>query len=219
MTGQRSHKIEFNRILGSVDRYYSDKITRYGATAKGVDWNSRESQELRFEQLLKICDRGKPFSMNDYGCGYGALVGYMTDRGYEFEYCGYDISSQMIAKASELYGKFEQCKFFIDERELREADYTIASGIFNVRLQTKDEEWQEYVFATLDTMAKLSKIGFAFNLLTSYSDPHLMRSDLYYADPLSLFDYCKINYSRFVSLLHDYPLYEFTILVKKEGGI
>jgi hypothetical protein len=59
----------------------------------------------------------------------------------------------------------------------------------------------------------LSRRGFAFNALTSYSDRDKQRDDLYYADPLHWFDHCKKHYSRYVSLLHDYPLFEFTILV------
>jgi len=39
---------------------------------------------------------------------------------------------------------------------------------------------------------------------------------LYYADPIFLFEHCRRTFSRFVSLIHDYPLYEFTILVRKE---
>jgi hypothetical protein len=65
-------------------------------------------------------------------------------------------------------------------------------------------------------MNSLSRAGFAFNALTKYSDAEFMRPDLYYADPLFLFDHCKCRYSKFVALLHDYPLYEFTILVRKE---
>ena len=38
---------------------------------------------------------------------------------------------------------------------------------------------------------------------------------LYYADPGRLFDLCKRRYSRNIALLHDYGLYEFTILVRK----
>ena len=41
------------------------------------------------------------------------------------------------------------------------------------------------------------------------------QADLFYADPLHLFDRCKRTYSRFVTLLHDYPLYEFTIIVRR----
>jgi hypothetical protein len=42
-----------------------------------------------------------------------------------------------------------------------------------------------------------------------------MRDDLYYADPCELFDHCKRQHSRNVALLHDYTLYEFTILVRR----
>ena len=64
-------------------------------------------------------------------------------------------------------------------------------------------------------MNDVSLKGFAFNVLTLYSDVEKRRFDLHYADPLALFDHCKRYYSRFVTLLHDYPLYEFTILVRK----
>ncbi|MBM3138043.1 MAG: class I SAM-dependent methyltransferase, partial [Chloroflexi bacterium] len=30
-----------------------------------------------------------------------------------------------------------------------------------------------------------------------------------------LFDYCKVNFSKNVALLHDYKLYDFTIIVRK----
>jgi SAM-dependent methyltransferase len=215
MTDQRTPEKRFNRILEAVEHYYTEKIEAHGATAKGVDWNSRETQELRFDQLLKICDRRIVFSINDYGCGYGALIEHLVNRGYRFQYRGYDISGEMIAKANELHDGVENCRFFSDESQLSKADHTIASGIFNVKLQTSDEEWLEYILHTLNRINRLSSKGFAFNLLTKYSDRDHMRPDLYYADPLVLFDYCKTNFSRFVSLLHDYPLYEFTIAVKK----
>ena len=44
-----------------------------------------------------------------------------------------------------------------------------------------------------------------------------MRGHLYYADPASVFDLCMRRYSRHVALLHDYGLYEFTILVRKQA--
>ena len=68
--------------------------------------------------------------------------------------------------------------------------------------------------STLETLAELSIRGFAFNMLTSYSDTDKMRPDLYYGDPAFFFDHCKRRYSRNVALLHDYGLYEFTIIVR-----
>jgi hypothetical protein len=86
-----------------------------------------------------------------------------------------------------------------------------------MKLTAVDQEWQEYVVRTLHELARLSIRGFAFNSLTSYSDPPRMRPDLYYPDPCFYFDYCKRHFSRNVALLHDYDLYEFTILVRLDG--
>jgi hypothetical protein len=69
---------------------------------------------------------------------------------------------------------------------------------------------------TIRDLASLGRRGFAFNALTSYSDADKQRTDLYYSDPTTLFDFCKRHLSRQVALLHDYPLYEFTIVVRAE---
>ena len=42
-----------------------------------------------------------------------------------------------------------------------------------------------------------------------------MRPDLYYADPCFLFDYCKTHFSKDVAILHDYGMYDFTLIVRK----
>ena len=204
------------RILEGVRHYYGGKVSQFGPTPRGADWNSRESQVLRFEQLLKVARDPGPLSLNDYGCGYGALVDYLVDRGYEFQYTGYDISKEMINEARKHHGRRPECRFLTTRSRLTAANYTVASGIFNVRLSTPDDVWRDYVFSTLHDFNGLSEKGFAFNALTSYADRERMRPDLYYADPALLFDYCKRHFSRFVSLIHDYPLYEFTILVRKQ---
>jgi len=208
--------MSYDKIRDNVEQYYGERIQTYGATARGVDWNSPESQQLRFVQLLMLIDRSRFFFINDYGCGYGALADYLRDEGYSFHYRGFDISSQMIARAKELHAATDQAAFVCEEQGLTAADYTVASGIFNVKLQTSAAEWKRYMLHTLEAIDGISLRGFAFNALTKYSDPEFMRQDLYYADPLFFFDYCRTNFSRFVSLIHDYPLYEFTILVRKE---
>ena len=95
------------------------------------------------------------------------------------------------------------------------ADYTVASGIFNVKMEYEEKEWLDYFLQTLNNMNANSEKGFSFNALTKYSDKEFMKDNLYYAEPLFIFDYCKTHFSKYVALVHDYPLYEFTILVKK----
>ena len=45
---------DLTNIHKKVDDYYTAKLTEHGATHQGVDWNSPESQELRFQQIMKI---------------------------------------------------------------------------------------------------------------------------------------------------------------------
>lgn len=203
-------------IWVEVARYYSAKLAQYGETPQGVDWNSAESQVLRFEQLNKIIDASVGFSLNDLGCGYGALFDYLDSHYPKFTYNGCDVSDNMIRAAQNRHAHHPNARFVVTAQPPETADYGIASGIFNVRLGRNDAEWRDYLEDTLDGLDRTSRNGFAFNCLTSYSDAHKMRDYLYYADPCALFDLCKRRYSRYVALLHDYKLYEFTILVRKQ---
>jgi SAM-dependent methyltransferase len=204
-------------ILTEVENYYTAKILEYGETPRGVDWNSEDSQFLRFDQLSKIISKAGNFSLNDIGCGFGSLLDYLENRFSDFRYQGCDISAEMIRAAKNRNSGKQHAEFIISSSPSQVAEFSVASGIFNVKQDRSDAEWLEYLKATLDVLNKHSKMGFAFNCLTSYSDKEKMRGDLYYADPCQLFDFCKRRYSRHVSLLHDYGLYEFTILVRKLG--
>ena len=204
------------KLIGDVRDYYSRKITEYGATPMGVDWNGEESQALRFEQLSKIINTHSHFSLNDLGCGYGALYDFLNDKHESFVYTGIDVSKNMIEAAEHRYQGKAKAHFIVSSEPDHVADFGIASGIFNVRLGRPDEEWKAYLETTLDLLDSTSRLGFSFNCLTSYSDADKMCEYLYYADPCKLFDLCKRRYSRNVALLHDYGLYEFTILVRKQ---
>ena len=206
---------EKTELLGEVARYYADKLAVHGDSPRGVDWNGEESQYLRFEQLSKIIKGAEPFSLNDLGCGYGALFEYLQRQHSAFIYHGLDISAEMITAAQQRYAQSSQAQFYKASEPLEVADFGVASGVFNVRLERSDTEWFEYLEDSLDILDRTSRHGFAFNCLTSYSDTDKKRDYLYYADPCLLFDLCKRRYSRHVALLHDYGLYEFTILVRK----
>jgi SAM-dependent methyltransferase len=202
-------------LLHKVSDCFRNKIDLHGATPEGVFWNSIEAQAIRFAQIIKVCDKATPFSLIDYGCGYGALITYLDLQECSFRYTGFDIAEAMISRAFEIYGKRSDCAFYSDESQLVPCDYAVESGIFNLKLDAPVDLWTEHVLRTLDRLHVLGEKGFAFNMLTKYSDPERMRPDLYYADPSFFFDYCKRNYSRNVALLHDYELYDFTILVRK----
>ncbi len=202
--------------LEKVKTYFDQRVQSHGTSAQGSDWNSIESQYLRFSQLVKVIDTDTSFSILDYGSGTGALVDYLHDRGFQVEYYGYDILESAIELARNKYINFKNYHFTTEEESLPTCDYVIASGIFNYRGDQSYEAWTDYVVGILQRMNELSKNGFSSNFLTKYSDSEKMRLDLYYADPLFIFDFCKLNFSKNVALLHDYRLYDFTIIVRKD---
>lgn len=202
-------------LLAPVGRYYAECLAEHGPTPRGVDWNGEASQSLRFAQLLSLVDGAGPFSLNDLGCGYGALVPALAARWGTCDYLGIDLAPEMVAAARALHADQAWARFEVSSRFSRRADYAVASGIFNVRLDADPGRWETLIGDTLDHLHESSLRGFAFNCLTSYSDPEKQVSRLHYADPLALFDRCKRRYSRHVALLHDYGLYEFTLLVRK----
>lgn len=206
-------------ILNKVGSYYTGKLHAHGATPQGVDWNGIQSQQVRFRELCRLLPETGGFSLADLGCGYGALVEYMRNRWADVDYCGCDVSRVMLEQASKQWGDAGNGwkTSFLEQAFPVPADFVLASGIFNVRLDTPDAEWQSYILDTMERMDGAAARGFAFNCLSTYSDEDKRRPDLFYADPLALFDLCKRRYALNVALLHDYGLYEFTILVRKDG--
>ena len=204
------------QVLGRVARYYTGRLSEFGPVARGVDWNSPESQQLRFEQLCRVLPGKGHFSVGDVGCGYGALLDFLKSHYRDFHYVGTDVSEAMVAAARQRHGEDPVATFSVGSEPTMPLEYCVASGILNVRMDTSPDAWQAYVERTLALLDRSSTAGFAFNCLTRYADPERMRDDLYYADPGEMFDLCKRCYSRNVALLHDYALYEFTILVRKD---
>jgi SAM-dependent methyltransferase len=203
------------QVLEPVARYYTDKLREFGAEPRGVDWNGEEGQRVRFAQLCKVVDSGAPFSIADIGCGYGALYDYLAANREDFQYLGVDISASMLEAARSRYGSAANARFLLGTEPDKVVDYAVASGIFNVKLKSVEPAWLAYIEGTIEAMDRVARRGFAFNCLTSWSDEDRKRADLHYADPAAMFNLCKRKYSRNVALLHDYDLYEFTIVVRK----
>ena len=196
--------------------HYADKFAQHGSTPQGVDWNGAASQRLQFEQLLRLLPPpGAAFSVNDFGCGYGALADLLHELHPQASLWGNDINAEMVAAAHQRHGANPQMRFDVASRPLQVADWGIASGVFTLRLGRSDAACWQAMADGLDALDATSRHGFAFNCLTSWSDADKMKEHLYYPDPAAVFNHCKRAHARNVALLHDYGLYAFTILVRK----
>lgn len=209
---------EVRRAILGVRDLYTSNLAEHGVSSRSVGWPDADAQVLRFEklgQLIALDRPARPITVNDWGCGYGAMFGFIDALpGVELErYFGYDVSDEMLTAARE-HVPDPRAEWILGSDVTQEADYSFVSGTFNVRMDASDEVWGEYIRSTLRTLHERSRRGLAFNLLTSYVD--WRKDDLFYADPAELFTFCKSELSRYVTLLHDYPLYEWTIVVLKE---
>lgn len=210
-------------ISSDVDAYYTARVARHGATPLGVDWSCQATQALRFVQLLKLCDVTKPFSLNDVGCGYGALVPFLAARypDCKIDYLGIDLSRAMIGRARRRFAG-PLCRFIAGAKSPRIADYSIASGIMNVNVGYSRQDWETFIRSMLRNMHASSRRGFAVNFMVA--DPEDRAGDesgatrLYRTKPEPWMRFCETELQCKVELISNYGMKEFTLLVRCDAA-
>ncbi|MET4069907.1 SAM-dependent methyltransferase [Bradyrhizobium sp. S3.2.6] len=202
-------------ILSSVAAYYTSKLRLNGATPRGVDWNGATSHDLRHQEFLRLLDGSTESSILDLGCGYGDFLRFLRHAGHRGPFIGYDIAPAMIEEARRIHGDGADRQWHVGAEPDDVADFAVASGIFNVKGDVLQENWERYVYETIETLARAGRRGFAFNVLSLSSDPERRSPNLYYADPCAMLSHCLRHYGRSVALLQDYGLYEFTVIVRR----
>ena len=194
--------------------YFADTFAKHGASPLGLDWNGTESQMRRLAVLVDEIPNSPDISVNDIGCGYGSFLGLLHGRGQSgFTYTGYDLVRGMIDHANEKYKNQPGISFICGGTEsLNPADYTVASGTFNMKQDVPAKDWDAYVKSCLTQMLGNTRKRMAVNFLTSYSDAEYMRDDLYYPDPKDMFDF-GMRATGAAAIRHNYGLYDFTLTI------
>ena len=141
------------------EKFYTSAIELYGTTAKGVNWHSKRTQELRFDIILELLPKNiNDFTVVDAGCGFGDLYLYMLKKKKEAkEYIGIDTVIDMYSIASEQTGK-EIIIADITKDRLPSADYYVCSGAMNVLNEFETHLFIQNCFSTC-------REGFVFNIL------------------------------------------------------
>ena len=118
-----------------VRDYYEQRLRAHGPTPSGVDWNSQASQELRFARLSDLWGADRDSSLLDFGCGYGALLPWLREAGFNGRYVGFDLSGEMIAAAERAAAdaQLTDWTFTSNRDDVAPADFVVASGIFNLK--------------------------------------------------------------------------------------
>ncbi len=193
-----------------IINYHSRLLREYGTNDARVVWNSRFSQEQRFEVLMRVGDLNDA-TILDVGCGLGDFSAYLSNRGVCCaDYRGIDINSDMLEAAREKYPDvtFESRDILEEPFDAGQFDFVFESGIFNL----KTPNTVERTFATIDRMVEAASKGVAMNFVSRLSGNS--NPDVYYWEPSEVVVHIE-NYGYPFALKHDYRSNDFTVLIHK----
>jgi SAM-dependent methyltransferase len=123
---------------------------------ESVGWLSTERQKLRFEKLLDGLEL-RDTKILDFGCGLGALCGFLDEKGIKCDYSGIDIVDSFVKKASLDYPKASFAKASILDIE-DSFDYVFSSGTYAF---CSKELFFEYAKKSFE----LARCEYRFNML------------------------------------------------------
>lgn len=206
------------RLLAPVVRIYGRRLDQCGATAQGVFWRGEEWQELRFERLACVFDPNDAakggITVNDFGCGYGAFFDFLSQQAVmnNSKYYGYDIVQEMIAACRDRITD-PRAKFFRKMWATKTADYSFASGTYNMNGNANEDDWRSYVEASLKQLWGKTDKAMAFNMLRRDSEDQY--PGLYYIDPEDMRRFLIKTFSKNVDVFDEQPLPDVTYFVRK----
>lgn len=181
-------------------QFYTNSYKKHGISAKGVHWNSKETQYLRFEVITKLIKDIKNSTLIDVGCGFADYLDYLKNSKLEpLKYLGLDCEEFMIDIASKKYQANDFLLCDILKQAIPKADYLVCSGAFNL-LNERD-----FLFA-IEKCFEASNKAFIFNFLTNKSFHELSQEDIFF--------YCK-ELSFKVTIVEEYLFNDSTILIEK----
>jgi SAM-dependent methyltransferase len=209
--------IEIPQFLKPVADSYEWSINKYGPNHRAAAWRDEKRQQRRFDifaGLLAYDINRDNITINDLGCGYGAMFDtYKNLPQFKHgRYFGYDISKAMINTAR-INVTDTRALFFLTHEATENADYSFVSGTYNMKMAADEDKWLKYIEHSILQLWSKTKISMGFNMLNIGSP--LRESTLYYADPNYFLNFCQKNIKgkvRLIDLLHPN---EFVIFISK----
>lgn len=149
---------------------YLEAWEKHGATAKGVGWLDKTSQQVRFDVMYQMIKpelkEGGLADILDVGCGYGGFLQYLETNhercGETYTYTGVDICQPMIKWAKDSAVTVPRCRFMYDNFLTAPAlpntyDMVVCSGAMNYQ--------NHNLFQFVRKMWELSRGVVVFNIL------------------------------------------------------
>jgi len=204
-------------MLEPVLKTFNARLTQFGSDPRSAFWRNAEWQRRRYNILSGLFsedDRQGGLTITDFGCGYGAFFDYLKDRPVMdgSRYTGIDMSAAMIQQAQTTI-EDTRATFQRHLIATEAADYTFVCGTYNMNMGADEDEWADYVKASLAQLWSKTNKALGFNMLRS--DAPEKYQSLYYADGEEFLDFCRNNLSPDVTYSNDNPLPDWTIFIRR----
>jgi Methyltransferase domain len=204
-----------DKLYASIVAFSEKCLNAHGDTARGVGW-PRDDADLRYQVMLELVRPVQTgVTMLDFGCGASHFYEYLHSQRLNWiHYSGLDVSDSFL-KLSRY--KFPDITYY--QADLLEDppvplpifDYVVMNGIFTYRGSLTHSTMLEYMRQILRRVVGHTRIGFAFNVMSTQVDWE--RDDLFHLPLDPLLTFLAREISRHVIIRHDYSLYEYTVYV------
>ncbi|MET4578307.1 class I SAM-dependent methyltransferase [Ottowia thiooxydans] len=203
--------------MNPLQQHYQHLFQAHGDSAQAVQYTDSPSQFRRFQVLREIAP--ELGSVVDLGCGLGHFRDHLRATGFTGNYLGLDFVQDFVDYGNAKHAKdpltsFQHCDLLGDDYPQGHDTYVIC-GVFNNKMPNN----AGFMQAVIEKAFAAAQRYVAFNAMSTYVD--FEASDLYYTDPREVFDFCKKNLTRRVSLRHEYlvrddrPPFEYTVYLYK----
>lgn len=200
----------------NIVHHYESCLAKHGDSHLGVDWPNAKDAQTRYRVMLEIVRRPlrREVTLLDFGCGCGHLYEYMQRNLVTgIKYTGLDLSSNFIELSR---SKFKGIDFYCldllkDDGQLPVFDYVVMNGVFTEKRDLDFSEMQTYFEKLLVAAFAHTRLGMAFNVMSSHVD--WTREDLFHLPLDTLAPFLTKRLTRNFIIRNDYGLYEYTTYV------
>ena len=204
-----------NNYLDIV-RHYEKCFELYGDTSQGVDWPNQEDAETRYRVMIEALHFAPSETLLDFGCGLAHFHDFL--EGYDaldVKYAGLELSDKMLGaiKKKKPAIDFYSNDVISDGWQIPQFDFTVMNGVFTEKLHLETDQMFDYMTKLIKIVFDNSKVGLAFNVMSTQVDWE--RDDLFHLSLDKLAWFIKEDLSRKYIIRNDYGLYEYTVYIFK----
>lgn len=206
-----------NPTFENQKRIFSKLYATHRGSPMATSSETAEHKRLRFDLITDLVRADDDFSIHDVGMGLADLYAFMREKfdDKSFMYSGTEIICEYVEEVARRHPEIQVFNRDIAQEAPTESyDWVVLSGVFHQRRESTIPEWEAFASELLKNCFSMARKGIAWNFISPFVD--FYQTEVYYSNMYKWIQFIRDDLSRFFSLRHDYPLFEYTLYVYQE---